>query len=111
MFTSLYVKLGLVLILSVYIDGLDTVVVDDDGAFTYPLFRDGACTYPCLDYGACTYPLLDHGACTYPLLGDGACTSPLFQTLVSCLYFNNNNNKITEGISVAHLRTMTLMVP
>jgi hypothetical protein len=104
---------------------MDTVAVVGDGACPYPLLHDGACTYPCLVYGACTYPLL----------GDVACTSPLLQTLVSCLYFllrpgssydgscydyglasnrildnNNSNKKITEGISVVHLSTMTLMV-
>ena len=68
----------------------------------------------CIVDGACTYPLPDYGACTYPLLVSGACTLPHLQNLVSCLYLKKNKKttytKITEGISVAHLSTLTKLV-
>jgi hypothetical protein len=68
------------------------------GAFT--CFVDGACT-PYLIMGLALTPCLFLGLALFPLCRTWfpVCTSEI-------IYI-----KITEGISVAHLSTMTLMVP
>jgi hypothetical protein len=68
------------------------------------------CTYPLLDYGACTYPLLVSGACTYPLLDDGACTCYPYEEAGFLFVHQKKYINITEGITVARMSAMTLMV-